>query len=98
LCFEYHRCGAASGHGHGLISVANAAYKTVTYTEDGVDVALSNASTRKTGCVSLCSQAIARAAITPPQAESAVSAVPQAMSTATMEGCHSRITVQLVSS
>ena len=53
---------------------------------------------RKTGCVPLCSQPIARAAITPPQAESAVSAVPQAMSTATMEGCHWRITVQLVSS
>jgi hypothetical protein len=43
-------------------------------------------------------QPTARAAMTPPQAEIAVSVAPQAMSTATIEGCHSRITVQLVSS
>lgn len=38
------------------------------------------------------------ASITPPQADSPVSTVPQAQSSATMRGCQSRITDQLVSS
>lgn len=36
--------------------------------------------------------------MTPPQADSAVIAAPQAISATTIEGCQLRITVQLVSS
>jgi len=53
---------------------------------------------RSTHSLRCAVQAIARAAITPPHADTAVSVAPQAMSTATIEGCQSRITVQLVSS